>query len=308
MSGKLSKAGLHILQPRRRAFQGLRRPTERPLPANDGERFGGRGPPREMEDGVNLALFESNQLPIMPGYDWAVTTGDATEWLEDVGSETVDLIVTDPAYSSLEKHRAKGTTTRLSKSKASSNAWFSVVPNSYFPEWFAQCFRILKPNTHLYVMCDQETMFAIKPMGEEAGFKFIKPIVWDKLKMGLGYHYRARYEFILFFEKGKRRLNSLGVADVLEFEDDSPDILKVPRVSGGTFYPTEKPVGLMQTLISMSSAEGEIVLDPFCGSGSAGEAALRLGRRFSGCDLSGDATALTVARMKAVMAELGGAT
>ncbi|WP_366944968.1 hypothetical protein, partial [uncultured Bradyrhizobium sp.] len=46
-----------------------------------------------------------------------------------------------------------------------------------------------------------------KPFGEQAGFKFWKPIVWDKVQIGMGYHYRCRYEFVLFFEKGKRRLN-----------------------------------------------------------------------------------------------------
>ena len=61
----------------------------------------------------------------------------------------------------------------------------------------------------------QGTMFVAKPEAERAGFKFWKPLVWDKRTIGMGYHYRARCEFILFFEKGKRRLNDLGVADVL---------------------------------------------------------------------------------------------
>ena len=50
-------------------------------------------------------------------------------------------------------------------------------------------------------------MFVVKPIAESVGFKFWKPLIWDKQKMGMGYHYRARYEFILFFEKGKRHLN-----------------------------------------------------------------------------------------------------
>ena len=55
-------------------------------------------------------------------------------------------------------------------------------------------------------------MFVAKPEAERAGFRFWKPLVWDKKTIGMGYHYRARYEFILFFEKGKRRLNDLGIA------------------------------------------------------------------------------------------------
>lgn len=48
-------------------------------------------------------------------------------------------------------------------------------------------------------------MFVIKPLAEKMGFQVSEPIVWDKVAIGMGYHYRARYEFILFFEKGKRK-------------------------------------------------------------------------------------------------------
>src|SRR3954467_3538494 len=137
---------------------------------------------------------------------------DAVEWLRAQPAESIDLLITDPAYESLEKHRAVGTTTRLKQSKASSNNWFTVFPNARFGELFDEAFRVLKKNTHLYLYCDAETMFVAKPTGEAPGFKFWKPLVWDKKTIGMGYHYRARYEFILFFEKGKRRLNDLGIA------------------------------------------------------------------------------------------------
>ena len=208
---------------------------------------------------------------------------DAVEWLRSLRPESVDLVVTDPAYESLEKHRAVGTTTRLT------GAWFDIFPNSRFPDLFRELYRVLKPNTHCYVMCDSETAFAIKPMGEAAGLKFWKPVVWDKQTLGMGYHYRARYEFVLFFEKGSRQLNDLGVCDVLSF----------PRVRKG--YPTEKPVELCEVLITQSSEPGDIVIDPFMGSGSCGVAALRNGRRFAGADTSAAAVKLANERMAAVL-------
>ncbi|HET9988027.1 MAG TPA: site-specific DNA-methyltransferase, partial [Kofleriaceae bacterium] len=182
--------------------------------------------------------------------------GDAVAWLRSLPAGSVDLVVTDPPYESLEKHRAIGTTTRLKHSKSSSNDWFSIFPNARFPELFAEVYRVLKKDTHFYLYCDPETMFVAKPMAEEAGFKFWKPIIWDKKKIGMGYHYRARYECILFFEKGKRKLNDLGIADILE----------APRISGG--YPAEKPPSISETLISQSTQAGELVIDPFMGSGS----------------------------------------
>jgi site-specific DNA-methyltransferase (adenine-specific) len=213
---------------------------------------------------------------------------DAVSWLRDQPAESVDLLITDPAYESLEKHRAVGTTTRLKHSKASSNDWFKVFPNARFGELFEQVFRVLKRNTHFYLLCDAETMFIAKPEAERAGFRFWKPLVWDKRTIGMGYHYRARYELILFFEKGKRRLNDLGVADVIE----------IPRIHGG--YPAEKPPELAEVLIRQSTKPGELVADPFMGSGSVGVASLRLGRRFRGNDLNPDAVRLAEQRLRAL--------
>jgi site-specific DNA-methyltransferase (adenine-specific) len=210
---------------------------------------------------------------------------DAVTWLNAMPASSVDLVVTDPPYESLEKHRAVGTTTRLKHSKSSSNDWFSIFPNSRFPELFAAVYRVLKRDRHFYLFADQETMFVAKPLAEAAGFKFWKPIVWDKQKIGMGYHYRSRYELILFFEKGKRKLNDLGV----------PDIISHPRIAKG--YPTEKPAAVSEVLIRQSTDPGALVVDPFMGSGSVGVAALGLGRRFSGTDVSPVARGLARERL-----------
>lgn len=214
-----------------------------------------------------------------------LTHGDAVTWLRSLAAGSVDLVVTDPPYESLEKHRAIGTTTRLKHSKASSNDWFSIFHNDRFPELFAEVYRVLKKDTHFYLYCDPETMFVAKPMAEAAGFKFWKPIIWDKVRIGMGYHYRARYECILFFEKGKRKLNNLGVAD----------ILVAPRVNGG--YPAEKPPSISETLITQSTQSGELVIDPFMGSGSVGFAAISKDRNFMGNDLCKEAVDITRSRL-----------
>jgi len=211
---------------------------------------------------------------------------DAVVWLRELPSESVDVVVTDPAYESLEKHRAIGTTTRLKHSKASSNDWFKIFPNARFGELFQELYRVLRKDSHFYLLCDAETMFIAKPEAERAGFRFWKPLVWDKCTIGMGYHYRARYELILFFEKGKRRLNDLGIAD----------IITVPRIRGG--YPAEKPAEIADVLIRQSSNTGDVVCDPFMGSGSVGIAALRLGRRFLGNDLNPQAVRIAAQRLR----------
>src|SRR5512139_1217586 len=93
-----------------------------------------------------------------------LSRGDAVTWLRALPDASVDLIVTDPPYESLEKHRAIGTTTRLKHSKASSNDWFSIFPNDRFHELFVELYRVLKKNSHFYLYCDNETMFVAKPI------------------------------------------------------------------------------------------------------------------------------------------------
>ena len=217
---------------------------------------------------------------------YALGATDAVAWLRAVPSQSVDLAITDPPYESLEKHRAIGTTTRLKHSKASSNDWFTIFPNSRFEELFAEVYRVLKKNTHFYLYCDSETMFVAKPAAERVGFRFWKPIIWDKVKIGMGYHYRARYECILFFEKGKRKLADLSVAD----------IITEPRVYRG--YPAEKPVAVSEVLIRQSSEPGDLVIDPFCGSGSVGVAAVSNRRWFGGNDICREAIQVTEERLR----------
>jgi site-specific DNA-methyltransferase (adenine-specific) len=222
-----------------------------------------------------------------------LTQGDAVTWLRTLPNASVDLVVTDPPYESLEKHRAIGTTTRLKHSKASSNDWFSIFPNSRFPELFAEIYRVLKKDTHFYLFCDPETMFVAKKPAEDAGFKFWKPLIWDKKNIGMGYHYRARYECVLFFEKGKRKLHDLGIADIIEAK----------RITGG--YPAEKPPEVSEILIKQSTDTGALVIDPFMGSGSVGVAAVRNGRDFRGNDLCLEAMEIAKERLLSLGAVMG---
>lgn len=224
-----------------------------------------------------------------------LTCGDACAWLRSLPDGTIDCIVTDPAYESLEKHRAKGTTTRLKVSKASSNEWFPIFWNDRFKDLFSEMYRVLAKDAHLYMYCDEETSEIVKPIGRAVGFTFWKSIIWDKQRIGMGYHYRNRTERILFFEKGKRRLNDLGISDLISH----------PSVRGKS-YPTEKPPEVSEILIRNSTEPGEIIADMFMGSGSVGVAAIRAGRQFIGCDIKPSAMELTAQRIADAEAAMRG--
>lgn len=219
----------------------------------------------------------------------AVLKMDAFDFLARLKDGSVDMCVTDIPYESLEKHRARGTTTRLSHSKASSNDWFQILPNSEIPRLMDELWRVLAKNSHLYMFCDDETSNLIWRANDErlapTRFKWWKRLVWDKQKMGMGYHYRASYEFICFLEKGKRALNDKGTRD----------IISVPRIHRG--YPTQKPVEVSEVLIRQSTEPGDRVIDPFCGSGSVAVAAVTLGRKFAGSDICAEAVEITKRRI-----------
>ncbi len=207
---------------------------------------------------------------------------DAFELLATLPDESVDLVVTDPPYESLQLHRSRGTTTRLTTN------WFATVANARLPELLAAVHRVLRRDRHFYLFCDEVTADVIKqqqgvgaerlPNGArrcEAGFVYWKEILWAKttldgarIRGGTGYHYRAASERILFFEKGKRPLSDLGV----------PDVLLAAR--SGVFGPAVKPNPVVRTLVLQSSVPGELVVDPFCGTGVVGVEARAHGRRF----------------------------
>lgn len=199
-----------------------------------------------------------------------IICGDTLKLIKDFGDETIDLIITDLPYESLEEHRNIGTHPRLVD-------WFDVIKNQDFELILWHFYRILKNNTHCYIFIDDKTSDIIKEFAIKAGFKVWKRLVWDKVDIGMGYHYRGKYEFILFLEKGKRNLNNKNISDVLRYN----------KVYNG--YPTEKPVELYSTFINNSSKENEIVLDVFAGSGVLAESAIINKRRYICIDIKPEA-------------------
>lgn len=214
---------------------------------------------------------------------------DAFELLASLPDASIDLIVTDPPYESLEKWRKLGTTTRLKRSKGSSNEWFPTIPNSTFPKLFAEFYRVLKPGTHAYIFCDAETrdilMTGYAPQTDtrhfdnspviQAGFKFWKSLVWNKERKGMGYHYPAMHELVIMLEKVEKKNKHRQ----LNF-NNSGDIISAKALRGRDYYPTEKPYGLLKVLISESSNEGDTVLDVFAGSGKVGMVCRDIDRKF----------------------------
>ena len=237
--------------------------------------------------------------------------GNCLDLMSKLPNNSVDLIATDPAYESMLRWQGIGSTARMGMGRKGSgsddigNKFFPIISNEDLPDFIQECHRVLRPERHCYIMCDFETLkllhyFAITegvfaPVGYGGLFESCKPLIWNKVSPGMGYTYRCQYEFIFMLWKGKkRRLNDLGISDVLTY-----------KKPGGKdkIFPTQKPVELFETLIKQSTKEGELVLDPFLGSGTTGVACVRTGRNFIGMEVDKRAFDLAENRINAEMEE-----
>ena len=114
-------------------------------------------------------MSESNLLelpfaPPPPAEPGRVVISDAFDLLRGLSPESVDLVVTDPPYESLQIHRARGTTTRLTTN------WFSTVANDRLPELLREVYRVLRADRHFYLFCDEVTADVIKQIAKRGAF------------------------------------------------------------------------------------------------------------------------------------------
>lgn len=234
-----------------------------------------------------------------PYYDDGQVTiyhGDCRDVLPMIDAASVDLVVTDPPYQSLDVEVAIGTTTRLvgldqlaGKRLASSNGkrWFSTLPSGELGVVFGHVQRLLKSTGALYVFADVKSGLEIFPALVPANV-----LVWDKGEIGMGYNWRRMHEWIAFCPMSEHKLRDKGAGDILRFSG----------VNSKT-HPTEKPSSLIVRILANSTDHGALVLDPFMGTGSTLRAAKNVGRRAIGIELEERYCEIAVKRLaQSVMA------
>jgi len=207
---------------------------------------------------------------------------DAISFLKDLPDNSIDLVVTDPAYSGMNQRLKLGNSKiigQYSKAGEDGAKWFEEFHDTQenYKSFLQESYRVLKNNRHIYIMFDSYSLLTLGPMVREV-FNIKNILCWDKAHIGLGHYFRRRHEFILFASKGKRNLASKSI----------PDVWKVKRVTKSK-YPTQKPVEIFQLMIKGSAEKNFVVCDPFLGSGSSSIAAIKNCCKFIGCDTSSKA-------------------
>ncbi|MGX5844154.1 DNA methyltransferase [Mesorhizobium sp. ArgA1] len=199
-----------------------------------------------------------------------VLHGDCIEVMAGLPAECVDFILTDPPYLCRYRDRSGRT-----------------IANDNDPRWlkpaFAEAYRVLRPDSLCVSFYGWNAADQFLDAWRAAGFRIVGHLVFSKTYASSTRYVAAQHECAYILAKGYPPMPSEALPDVLPW-----------RYTGNRLHPTEKPVEPLRRLVEAFCPKGGLVLDPFCGSGSALVAAQECDRAWLGIEL--DARHVTTAR------------
>ena len=199
--------------------------------------------------------------------------GDCLDLMARMEEGCIDLLVTDPPYKTI----SGGDSGNRPKGMLSGNRkLFKHQSDIEIRDWMPLVFRVLKEESHAYIFTNSLNLKEMLDESEKAGFQLHNILVWEKNNCTPSQFYMKNCEYVLFLRKGKAKwINNIGA---------SKTVHQFNNILGKKTHPCEKPVDLLKFYIENSSKEDDIVLDPFMGTGSCGEACVQTGRRFLGIE------------------------
>jgi adenine-specific DNA-methyltransferase len=187
-----------------------------------------------------------------------VITGDCIEVMQEMPEASVDCVITDPPYLvNYQSRDGRG----YQNDDPQDTSW--LVPA------YTQMYRVLKPNSFCVSFYGFPKAEAFLAAWRQAGFDPIGHLVWVKPYASSEKFVRYFHEQAYLLAKGRPRKPRLRLPDVFEWE-----------YTGNGLHPAQKPVMAILPLVMAYSEKGDIVLDPFAGSGTTAVAAKTLGRRY----------------------------
>jgi len=208
--------------------------------------------------------------------DCRLILGDSLEVMPTLG-QVSDLILTDAPYLV-----SKGGYSSNNQLEGGFGGWMKDYGNGgdivdcdlLWSDWMGLAFSALKDDRQAYFMTNGRNLAQAQIAAEAAGFDMHTVLVWDKKTALPNKYYQNITEFTLFMKKGK----AFTIADPA-----SKNLVSIFQRDESK-HPTEKPVELMSHYVGNSTALGQMVLDPFMGSGTTGVSCVDLGRKFIGIE------------------------
>lgn len=220
-------------------------------------------------------------------YTNQILNEDCVEGISNLISDgvSVDLVVADPPYVISRQsnfHTMKDR--KNARTGTSFGEWDEEFDNT---PWIEKSFDVLRDGGSLIVFNDFKKVSDIIAIANKAGFEFKDVIVWEKtnpMPRNRDRRYVPSLELMIWFVKKQK---AKWVFNRQDSSYQSP-VMRYPSESGGAFkryHPTQKPVKLIEEIIRIHSNEGDLVLDPFMGSGTTAISALNTSRNYVGFEL-----------------------
>ncbi|HZK92066.1 MAG TPA: site-specific DNA-methyltransferase [Stellaceae bacterium] len=252
-----------------------------------------------------------------PALPEGVLGGDCLEAMAALPAASVDLVFADPPYNlQLSGELLRPDNSRVDGVEEAWDKFADFAEYDRFTQaWLAAAKRLLRPGGALWVIGTYHNIFRIGAALQDLGFWILNDVIWRKsnpMPNFRGRRFTNAHETLLWCAPGREARYTFNydamkaLNDELQMRSDwlipicgGPERLR--GEDGRKAHPTQKPEALLHRVLLASSRPGDLVLDPFCGSGTTGAVAKRLGRRFIGIERDPAYAVLARARIAAVV-------
>lgn len=254
-----------------------------------------------------------------PNQDWRnqILKGDCVAALEKLPAQSVDVIFADPPYNL----QLEGNLHRPDQSlvDAVDDAWDQfesfAAYDAFTRAWLLACRRVLKPNGTIWVIGSYHNIFRVGTALQDLGFWMLNDIIWRKtnpMPNFRGRRFQNAHETMIWASRDQKAKQYTFNYDAMKAANEDVQMRSdwlFPICTGGErikdedgrkVHPTQKPEALLARIIMSSSKPGDVILDPFFGSGTTGAVAKRLGRDFVGIEREQNYIDAAVKRIDAV--------
>ena len=231
-----------------------------------------------------------------------ILLGDCLEIMRGIPDASVDAVFADPPYNLQLGSKTLYRPEDQTAARAVRDSWDSFDSPQQYDEftraWLRECKRVLKPNGALWTIGSYHNIFRVGAMLQDMGFWILNDIVWVKtnpMPNFRGTRFTNAHETLIWAtptKTGKYTFNyetmkKLNGGKQMRSDWDINICLGEERLkdeNGKSLHNTQKPLDLLHRVILSSTKPGDVILDPFMGSGTTAAAALELGRKFIGIE------------------------
>ncbi|MEY4472015.1 MAG: hypothetical protein RL671_319 [Pseudomonadota bacterium] len=232
-----------------------------------------------------------------------ILDGDCIEAMRSLPDASIDMIFADPPYNL----QLGGDLSRPDGSHvdAVTDHWDQfdsfAAYDKFSREWLTEARRLLKPNGSLWVIGSYHNIFRLGAMLQDMGFWILNDIVWRKanpMPNFKGTRFTNAHETLIWCSMGEKAKYTFNYRAMKTLNDElqmrSDWVLPICggqerlKKGGHKVHPTQKPEALLYRVMLATTNKGDVVLDPFFGTGTTGAVAKRLGREWIGCERESD--------------------